>query len=228
MRGKASSSTMRRGAWGQGAWCQGPGHHEEGAALHVAPLMSLGALQPQEGTWSSPSWVWGGSVLGASFCHGASPPSETGAGGVLLGTGAEMFKRLFAAWLWLSWHGAAASRVMLSWKHKQQREGFTGRGSSSGVWGHPWCAMVCGVHQVLPAGTCGPPGPGLGCTITSCQGLDPRGGSRGSAPGTASLASAFYWLRGEQGAGEAGLTPASKPRGCSQDGEGDGAGWVLG
>lgn len=99
--------------------------------------MSLGALQPQEGTWSSPSWVWGGSVLGASFCHGASPPSETGAGGVLLGTGAEMFKRLFAAWLWLSWHGAAASGVMLSWKDKQQREGFTGRGSSSGVWGHP-------------------------------------------------------------------------------------------
>lgn len=123
------------------------------------PPMSLGALQPQEGMWSSPSWVWGGSVLGVSFCHGASPPSEAGAGGVLLGTGAEMFKRLFAAWLWLSWHGAAASRVMLSWKDKQQREGFTGRGSSSGVWGHPlwygvWSTSGAACRHSWPSWPC--------------------------------------------------------------------------
>lgn len=72
MGGEASSSTLRRGAWGQGARCQGPGHHEEGAALHVAPPpTSLGALQPQLGV----GWFCAGGEL---LPWGLSPLREWG------------------------------------------------------------------------------------------------------------------------------------------------------
>lgn len=56
----------------------------------------------------------------------------------------ETFERVFAAWLWLSWHGAAASGVMLSWKHKQQGEGLAQPGQ---LLGFPGRARLQGQKQ---------------------------------------------------------------------------------
>lgn len=114
MGGEASSSTLRRGAWGQGARCQGPGHHEEGAALHVAP-------PPPNIFRCSAAPAGCGVVLcwGRASAMGPLPPQRLG----LVVSCLEQ--------------GLSCCPGSTSSKGKASQAEPGPRGSSSGVWGHP-------------------------------------------------------------------------------------------
>lgn len=174
MGGKASSSTMRRGAWGQGAWCQGPGHHEEGAALHVAPPHVFRCSTAPGGDVEQPQLGVGWFCAGGELHGASSPPQRLGLVASCLEQGLRCSKGCL-----LPGFGFPGTELLPAGSCCPGSTSSKGKDSQAGAaavgFGGTHCGMVCGVHQVLPAGTRGPPGPVLGCTITSCQGPDPRG-----------------------------------------------------